>query len=379
MAFFKELVGDSGGSLLYNVLNPFLPDGSNVVLDDAGLQNSFGAPKFEHALEERGFIRFTYPEYMKEHNENIGKVTGVVAAPISTLSQFFGGPPIELKLPENNSITRKLPFFENPQITERRTANYANTNVFLRNEPVRLYTGSGPRRINLKLTYTLPHIAQFLGNYLNNPAILTPEESLDLQAIKRQVSELLKKQSGMGGGGIGPAPNPKYAGNGTVVSRSGKLVGLSETTIRTDGDNNPGDGPRMPSHRNVQLKGADNQFYFNAQVLFNEYHVELTHIIEYMLNVARSSVIGTVQSLEKFGPPVGRLNMGIVYNDMPVIVKDYRINFDYANGMDHASLFSRVITIDLTLEEFRQDKGLLHGPDNDTPLQGWDTLFKGIR
>lgn len=367
MSFFKEVISDSKGSILYNVLNPFLPDGSDVVLDDAGLQNSFGAPKFEHALEERGFIRFTYPEYLESVTTTFTRIPGT------------------LQLEENqifnrvDRITRKLPFFENPQITERRTANYANTNVFLRNEPVRLYTGSGPRRINLKLTYTLPHIAQFLGNYLNNPAILTPEESVDLQAIKEQVSRLLKKQSGMEGRGTGPFPNPKYAGNGTVVSRSGKLVGLSETTIRTDGDNNPGDGPRMPSNRNVQLKGADNQFYFNAQVLFNEYHVELTHIIEYMLNVARSSVIGTVQSLEKFGPPVGHLNMGIVYNDMPVIVKDYRINFDYASGMDHASLFSRVITIDLTLEEFRQDKGLLHGPDNDTPLQGWDTLFKGIR
>ena len=367
MSFLKEVISDSKGSLLYNVLNPFLPDGSDVVLDDAGLQNSFGAPKFEHALEERGFIRFTYPEYMKEQQEEFIGAVGALSR--SPLFQGFGGQPIDLKLPENTSITRKLPFFENPQITERRTANYANTNVFLRNEPVRLYTGSGPRRINLKLTYTLPHIAQFLGNYLNNTSILTLEESQDLQAIKRQVSELLKKQSGMEGGGIGPAPNPKYAGNGTVVSRNGKLVGLAETIIRTDGDNNPGDGPRMPSHRNVQLKGADNQFYFNAQVLFNEYHVELTHIIEYMLNVARSSVIGTVQSLEKFGPPVGHLNMGIVYNDMPVIVKDYRINFDYANGMDHASLFSRVITIDLTLEEFRQDKGLLHGPNNDTPLQ----------
>jgi len=367
MSFFKEVIGDSKGSILYNVLNPFLPDGSDVVLDDAGLQNSFGAPKFEHALEERGFIRFTYPEYL----ESVNTVDTV-------WTRIFIG---NLQLPEEklfnrvDRITRKLPFFENPQITERRTANYANTNIFLRNEPVRLYTGSGPRRINLKLTYTLPHIAQFLGNYLNNPAILTDQEVEDLQSIKAKVSSLLKKQSGIGA----PPEGGKYAGNGTVVSRSGKLVGLSETTIRTDGDNNPGDGPRMPSHRNVQLKGADNQFYFNAQAIFNEYHVELTHIIEYMLNVARSSVIGTVQSLEKFGPPVGHLNMGIVYNDMPVIVKDYRINFDYANGMDHASLFSRVITIDLTLEEFRQDKGLLHGPDNDTPLQGWDTLFKGIR
>jgi len=367
MASLSEVISDSKGSLLYNTLNPFLPDGSDVVLDDAGLRNSFGAPKFEHALEERGFIRFTYPE----HSESVTIVLPTPTDKPGTLmqleeNQFFD---------KVDRITRKLPFFENPQITERRTANYANTNVFLRNEPVRLYTGSGPRRINLKLTYTLPHIAQFLGNYLNNPAILTEQEAEDLQSIKDKVSRLLKKQSGIGA----PPEGGKYAGNGTVGSRSGKLVGLSETIIRTDGDNKPGDGPRMPSHRNVQLKGADNQFYFNAQVLFNEYHVELTHIIEYMLNVARSSVIGTVQSLEKFGPPVGHLNMGIVYNDMPVIVKDYRINFDYANGMDHASLFSRVITIDLTLEEFRQDKGLLHGPDNDTPLQGWDTLFKGIR
>jgi len=363
MASLSKITRDPKDSLLYRTLNPFLPDGSDVVLDDAGLQNSFGAPKFEHALEERGFIRFTYPEYLESVTTRFTRIPGTLQLEESQIFNWV------------DRATRKLPFFENPQITERRRANYANTNVFLRNEPVRLYTGSGPRTINLKITYTLPHIAQFLGNYLNNPAILTDKEVEDLQAIKEQVSRLLKKQSGIGA----PPEGGKYTGNGTVVSRNGKLVGLSETTIRTDKNNNPGDGPRMPSHRNVQLKGADNQFYFNAQVLFNEYHVELTHIIEYMLNVARSSVIGTVQSLEKFGPPVGHLNMGIVYNDMPVIVKDYRINFDYASGMDHASLFSRVITIDLTLEEFRQDKGLLHGPDNDTPLQGWDTLFKGIR
>jgi hypothetical protein len=301
-------------------------------------------------MEERGFIRFEYP--FVPANPTWGR---------DRAEDALGNLKFDVDV-----ITRKLPFYENPQLSERRRANYAQKNIFLRNEPVRLYTGSGPRTFRLLLTYTLPHIAQFVKNYISNPKILTPEEKVDFEHLKQSIKTLLIKQSNTGNK-FGPA------GSTQIITEGGYTVGLNDTIINPTAG--PGDGPHMPAVQPVALEGIDNKLFFNAQVLWANYHVDLTTIIQYMLNIARSSVIGTVDSSVKYGPPIGYLNYGTVYNEVPVIVKEYKITMDSKEGIDHSSLLSRVLKIDLSLEEFSQQSGILHGKGNTNPIHGWDSIF----
>ena len=70
--------------------------------------------------------------------------------------------------PSKGKLKFKLPFFENPKITEKRKARYSSTNIFGRNEPLRLFTGADARKIQLTFKYTLPHILFMGGEFLKD-------------------------------------------------------------------------------------------------------------------------------------------------------------------------------------------------------------------
>ena len=56
---------------------------------------------------------------------------------------------------------RRVVMWENPEITEARQPRYASQPVLQRNEPVRMFTGADARKVTVRFTYTLPHIAEF--------------------------------------------------------------------------------------------------------------------------------------------------------------------------------------------------------------------------
>ena len=62
-------------------------------------------------------------------------------------------------------MKRWLPFYENPLIVESRKSKYAETDIFLRNEPVRLFTGAEARNFRVDIHYTLIHMASMIPTY----------------------------------------------------------------------------------------------------------------------------------------------------------------------------------------------------------------------
>ena len=73
-------------------------------------------------------------------------------------------------------------------------------------------------------------------------------------------------------------------------------------------------------------------------------------------------------------PPVAYLNWGTVYNNVPCIVKSYKIEVDPLKaGMDNATFWSRMIRVRLQLEEFRQTDGIVDSGVNGQ--YGWNTIF----
>ena len=97
-----------------------------------------------------------------------------------------------------------LPFYENPSIIESRRANYAKQNVFLRNEPVRLYTGSDARKFKVDIHYTLPHIASMVPTDMLLKMFTINDElsDTDLENISKYLIDTIKEDIGAPPGGL---------------------------------------------------------------------------------------------------------------------------------------------------------------------------------
>ena len=71
-----------------------------------------------------------------------------------------------------------IPFYENPKIRETRKAGYNRTNIFKRNEPIRLWTGTGASLFEVEIRYTLPHMVALGGMAVVKSAIRAARESV---------------------------------------------------------------------------------------------------------------------------------------------------------------------------------------------------------
>tara|TARA_R100000458_G_scaffold1977_3_gene1651 strand:- start:867 stop:1325 length:459 start_codon:yes stop_codon:yes gene_type:complete len=72
-----------------------------------------------------------------------------------------------------------IPIFENPKIRESKKAGYNRTNIFKRNEPVRLWIGSTAKVIDVEIRYTLPHMVAMGGKSVVDSAIKAARKSVE--------------------------------------------------------------------------------------------------------------------------------------------------------------------------------------------------------
>ena len=102
----------------------------------------------------------------------------------------------------NDGATKKrwLPFYENPTITESRKANYASTDIFLRNEPVRLFTGAHARQFRVDIHYTLIHMASMVPT-AHILKMFSDDQRLDdeeITAVEAYVRDVIGRDTGSG-------------------------------------------------------------------------------------------------------------------------------------------------------------------------------------
>jgi len=103
-------------------------------------------------------------------------------------------------------------------------------------------------------------------------------------------------------------------------------------------------------------------------------------LIIYWVNIVRSSLVNNANN-PIYGPPVVRLNHGIMYQNIPCICTNYNIDFNEAVGYDVDTLLPRQIRVTMKLEEFRtgnfgefEPKGTRIERDN---LAGWEAVVLG--
>ena len=338
---------------------------SNV---DLGLLNKELAPterfQINQAIEKRGGLRFNY-------------------APTNT-----------------NSAVKVVwvPFYENPQITESRKANYASTKIFLRNEPVRLYTGSEPRKFRVEINYSLIHMAAMVSaDDMSDIFGGIPEEFIkDIRAIKTYLQQTANKDTGS---------THLAAQSDPDVTREAKLRGSSR-----EGPWGPnrwwnGTAPHQPDRAAERFSGHEPTFlqsigapasiaqlgarmsppqasqgsnYWNFALMWTmratDQWAKHHALLQIVMNNIRSAVIGTAQMPVK-GPPIVELKWGAAYNFTPCIITDYKIQPVEVAGYDAKSLTAQRIKISLSLEEMRNINGNLWGsPEIGGDLPGWDSI-----
>ena len=312
-----------------------------------------------------------------------------------------------------------IPFYENPMITESRRANYAQTKIYLRNEPVRLYTGSEARKFKVDIHYSLIHMAAMLSTYDMSDLFSVGDDNYkDIAAINDYLTStafsdthsdfageddgaLIKdafERSHSVEGPWGPnrwfrpsqttAPPPaaerrenavQTTNNTTMTGNSNTgyaITHTSETQSRTVETRRSPTAPTQPSEISVQSSPKSAYWNFALLWVMRTTPGWLNHhrVLQKVINNIRSSVIGTQQMPVK-GPPIVELKWGTMYDFTPCIVTDYKLQPIENAGYDTKSLTAQRLKVSLTLEEMRNINGNLWGdPKIGGDLPGWDTI-----
>lgn len=313
------------------------------MIDDRGGKSlTKYSDKFGHQwnqdLESRGYLKFLYPD-VNAFKRTVGSPT--------RRPEAWGNP---------TTYGRILPFLENPVFVESRSANYASTDILLRNEPVRLWTGSRPRKIDLTFNYTLPHLAHFMPTADLIHAVdgfgLSQEE---LSNVKARILSTIEKDVTKGAVSIDDLPNSQAI----------------QEDIRNRGNN--GDGPWGPFNSR-RSESVWNSFLVYAVQARGRYP-EIMAMYQSAVNHIRASVVGSTGN-PKYGPPIVLIKWGTLYDQIPCIVKDYRIELDDDAGYDTKTLLPQRITVNLVLEEINQPHSSIPGaPVVGNELPGHDLII----
>ena len=119
----------------------------------------------------------------------------------------------------------------------------------------------------------------------------------------------------------------------------------------------------------------------NADLARNELDRIKYRIIEtiiYWTNIVRASVVNNAKN-PIYGPPIIRLNHGILYQDIPCICTSYSIDYNEAAGYDVETLLPHQLKISMKLEEIRTgDFGAFPTNANEVVkrdnLAGWESV-----
>ncbi len=249
--------------------------------------------------------------------------------------QFFFPNPSE---GEPNFVVT-LPFFENPRITERKKARYQTYKTVSRSSNLYSYLGADSREFNLQFNMTLNHIAdsgaislerylpilrgELVGTIERNK-FFEPSNPIDLNTIINETET-----------------NDLYNTQSEVV-----------TALN-----------RGPLEQDLKLGGL----------------LKVVDLVIYWVNIIRSSVVNNAEN-PIYGPPIIRLNHGIMYEDVPCICKDYQLSMNEQAGYDLDTLLPRQITITMRLEEIRTGNFGVFDPQSYSAaerdnLGGWEAVI----
>lgn len=256
-------------------------------------------------------------------------------------------------------VIRILPFYQNPEIEESKKANYIKYQPISRNSSLMSFTGSESRILNLSFRMTLPNIQEYSD--------LLFETKISKYESKEQLKEKFFKP-----GTTDPIKFVADKGNSADFDRhfsdlKGDLFDVGDFNSTNSGSE---DLFGVPLH-DILKEEAD-------EILQTQRNKAID-IILYWVNLIRSSTLNNSKN-PTLGPPIVRLNHGILYQDIPCVCTDYRIGFDESAGHDLKTLLPRSLRISMTLQELRLgnfgEYNVRKVIDRDN-IVGWESIIGG--
>jgi hypothetical protein len=261
-------------------------------------------------------------------------------------------------------INVRLPFFENIKIRERKRANYQKYNLLSRPSELFTYTGAQARRFSITFDMTFPHILAEHGDIaVGYISLFQNFTGPSLEKLKFSNLPADQKISGTA---------KKYAADFSGYNYTGQVVdtntGLLESVL--NGVDNflggilgdqPNDGvPLEFKNPLAQTK------------------LKMVDLIVYWTNLIRSSVTNYSPN-PIYGPPVVRINHGILFQGIPCICNDYSIQPIEEGGYDLETMLPRKIRYTLNLSEIRAGDFGEWNPDNSVArdnVVGWEATIQ---
>ena len=211
--------------------------------------------------------------------------------------------------PAVGAVRRFVPFLGDVVVSESRKANYIDYTPISRNSSIPFYTGSESRMF--KITYEIS------PNFLyQNPGF---------------VDYIKEFRSPVGSTSIGENPKQSFFPDKQDTQTPKFNFGREHGTTK------------------LTLKGVIPTDIDDENLVYS--------FIDYQINLIRSSVINNAEDPTK-GPPIVRLNHGLLYQDIPCICKDYSIDqiYDESNKKNFHTKFKvskNKVQISINLQEVR--------------------------
>ena len=268
-------------------------------------------------LEKKAFLQFEYPNTTDPN-----------------------GPPIMVR----------LPFYEDPEIRESKSARYASMKPLSRASELFAYLGSDARTFSLSFKITLPH----LSNLWNTNKSMAGNSTGDPEQNKAKFFSTAGF-SERGEGQIGP--------------KSSDYTNAFRPAPPVDADQLGELGFPLTEEGYTRFRKDTDVDRANA----------IKDIFVYWMDIIRSSVYNNVQN-PIFGPPIVRLTFGMMYRAIPCLVFNYALSYDPNTGYDKDTLIPRVVKIDMELKEIRTGDYGTFKPDQaysvaGENLAGWESVI----
>ena len=292
----------------------------------------------------------------------------------------------------DNYYTVELPFFENISIKETKRAKYKKYSLISRSSNLYSYLGADSRNLNLTFNISLPHLLEEPGDMNLDKYVSYTLDKTNREAEKERFKKPYKAKTNPDGVAMkmgteytkslaqdsaqqvldiltskGGTPNQEtlaYISNRYGLGQVATDTAVAqETTVL-------GKIGAFLGNQVDRLQNASGD-YLKARGI---------DLVVYWINIIRSSVVNYAKN-PIYGPPVIRLNHGVMYQNIPCICTSYSIDLNEAAGYDLDTLLPRQIKVTMKLEEFRtgdfgefMPKGNPIERDN---LAGWEAVILG--
>lgn len=257
---------------------------------------------------------------------------------------------------DSNYLVYTIPFLANLDLTENKRARYQKYNPIGRSSSLFAYTGADARSFSMKFSFYLDQILEELNE--NQGFFGTPFDTGNKE-LERQRFKLAQKGANLSDAfyylqktSLNPFPETprenNFVENG-IESLNGALDSLA--IFGEDDTPNPLAPEAYDRNRTIST-------------------------VVYWTNLIRSSVTNHASN-PLLGPPIIRLNHGILYQDIPCVCERYSVKADDLAGYDLHTLLPRKLDFTMELMEVRAgDFGDFdpNHPIKKDNLAGWESV-----